>query len=75
MSKKVQSPKEYKLSKKLGPEIRSYYEKEIGVPIPGQNYLELFTPDVINDLFTIMDNNSDNQLKADYVTDFLKPLS
>jgi chaperonin cofactor prefoldin len=66
-------PKEFKLSKKLDPYIKDVYKHKIGIPDLSQNWLELFHGTVIDDLFTIMHNNSDNQLKSDYVEDLLKP--
>lgn len=66
-------PKEYRLSKKLDAEIKRYYKDEIGVPDLTQNWLELFSDDVIEDLFTIMHSCSDNQQKSDYVTELLEP--
>lgn len=47
-------------------QVRKY--KEFGEPIPDQNYLELFTPTVVSDLFTIMRSCSDNQKKSDYIS-------
>lgn len=72
--KKNKTPDMFKLSKKLDPYIRDYYKNEIGVPDLSQNWLELFHGTIIDDLFTIMHANSDNQLKSDYVLDLLKPL-
>lgn len=57
---------EFKLSKRLTREQRDRY-REIGEPDLTQNWLELFTDDVVSDLFTIMNSCSDNQKKADYV--------
>ena len=65
--------KEFKISKKLDPYVRDYYKYEIGTPDLTQNWLELFHGTVIDDLFTIMHNNSDNQLKSDYVEELLEP--
>ena len=45
--------KSTKLSRFLTQEQRFQY-KQFGEPDPSQDYLELFTPDVIEDLFTIM---------------------
>ena len=61
-----------KLSKKLLPTERREYER-IGEPDPNQNWLELFTPSVVSDLFTIMRYNSDNSDKADFMIEELKP--
>lgn len=49
--------------------LQSEYEhyQRIGVPDMSQNWLELFTPVVISDLFTIMQSCSDNQKKAEYI--------
>lgn len=71
--KKNKTPKEFKISKKLDPYIKDYYKYEIGVPDLSQNWLELFHGTVIDDLFTIMHSNSDNQLKSDYVEELLEP--
>ena len=70
---KNKTPKEFKISKKLDPYIKDYYKYEIGVPDLSQNWLELFHGTVIDDLFTIMHSNSDNQLKSDYVEELLEP--
>lgn len=55
------------LSKKrlLSSEYEQY--KRIGEIDHSQNWLELFTPTVVQDLFTIMNSCSDNQLKSDYI--------
>ena len=71
--KKNMTPKEFKISKKLDPYIKDYYKYEIGTPDLSQNWLELFHGTVIDDLFTIMHSNSDNQLKSDYVEELLEP--
>ena len=63
----------FKISKKLDPYIKEYYKYEIGTPDMSQNWLELFHGTIINDLFTIMHSNSDNQLKSDYVEELLGP--
>lgn len=65
--------KSTKLSRFLTQEQRFQY-KQFGEPDPSQDYLELFTPDVIEDLFTIMRSCSDNQLKSDYITKEFKSL-
>ena len=70
---KNKTPKEFKISKKMDPYIKDYYKYEIGVPDLSQNWLELFHGTVIDDLFTIMHSNSDNQLKSDYVEELLEP--
>ncbi|MCM1294999.1 MAG: hypothetical protein NC311_05610 [Muribaculaceae bacterium] len=56
-----------KLSKKrlLPYEYRQY--KQIGEPDLSQNWLELFTPVIVSDLFEIMHSCSNNQKKADYI--------
>lgn len=51
--------------KLLKAEVEKY--KAIGVMDRSQNWLELFTPTVVSDLFTIMHSCSDNQLKASYI--------
>lgn len=61
-----------KLSKKLLPEERKQY-KIFGEPDMTQDWLELFTPTLVSDLFTIKNFNSDNQEKADYVEKELAP--
>ena len=66
-------PKEYRLSKKLPEVVREAYEK-MGYPDPTQNYLELFSPAITVKLFEIMHTGSDNQDKADMVTDLLSGL-
>ena len=72
MSKK-NYPDKFKINKKLDPYIKNYYKHEIGVPDLTQNWLELFHGTVIDDLFTIMHANSDNQLKSEYVVELLEP--
>lgn len=54
---------------------RQEYEKylEIGEIDTSQNWLELFTPNVISDLFTIMDSSSNNQDKCDIIQEELEP--
>lgn len=56
-----------KLSKKrlLSYEYRQY--KQIGVPDLSQNWLELFTPTIVGDLFEIMHSCSNNPQKAKYI--------
>lgn len=51
--------------KLLKTEVEKY--KAIGVVDHSQNWLELFTPTVVSDLFTIMHSCSDNQRKAGYI--------
>lgn len=51
--------------KLLSSELEKY--KQIGVVDHSQNWLELFTPTIVSDLFTIMHSCSDNQLKAKYI--------
>jgi len=51
--------------KLLDSEIEKY--KAIGVVDRSQNWLELFTPTVVSDLFTIMHSCSNNQTKAGYI--------
>lgn len=67
--KRIEDP--YALSSKLDQRIRSAYER-IGKPDPSQNYLEIFTPTLISDLYQIMTSCSDNQTKAGYVLDLMK---
>lgn len=57
----------FKLNKKklTDDEIAKY--KSYGKPDLTQNWLELFLPDLIDDLFTIMNYGSDNYEKANYV--------
>lgn len=55
-----------KYSRLLTYEQRSKYN-DIGVPDPSQNWLEIFTPDLMHDLRTIMRSCSDNQLKYEYL--------
>lgn len=61
-----------KLSKKrlLPYEYRQY--KQIGEPDLSQNWLELFTPVIVSDLFEIMHSCSDNQKKAGYIREALE---
>ncbi|MCM1230273.1 MAG: hypothetical protein NC489_09070 [Ruminococcus flavefaciens] len=49
--------------------LRSEYDhyRNIGEPDLSQNWLELFTPTIISDLFAIMESCSDNTQKAEYV--------
>lgn len=56
-----------KLSKKrlLPSEYERY--KLIGKPDLSQNWLEIFTPAIVSDLFTIMHSCSNNQTKAEYI--------
>lgn len=67
-------PEEFKLNKSrlTYEEILDY--KKIGIPDFRQNYLELFSSDVLEDLTTIMEWSSDNQLKSrkmiEYLSDF-----
>ena len=68
---KKESRKKTKFSTILSPEQKAKF-KEFGEPDLSQNWLELFTDDLIGDLFTIMRSCSDNQLKADYVCRELK---
>lgn len=59
--------KKSKYSKLLTPEQRHQYEL-FGEPDESQNWLELFSPNVMSDLKTIMHCCSDNQKKSDYVS-------
>lgn len=52
--------------KKLLPEEYEAY-KNMGVPDFTQNWLEMFTPTIIQDLFMIMGSCSNNQQKAEYI--------
>ena len=65
--KKKDKSDKIKLSDFLNAEQKAKY-REFGEPDMSQNWLELFTEDVINDLFTIMRSNSDNQLKSEYIS-------
>lgn len=56
-----------KLSAILTPEQKEKF-KSFGEPDLSQNWLEIFTDDMISDLFTIMRSCSDNQRKSDYVS-------
>lgn len=49
--------------------LRTEYEqyRVFGEIDYSQNWLEIFTPSVVSDLFTIMHSCSDNQLKAEYI--------
>lgn len=68
MSKKK---KGIKFSKELTPaQVEKY--KSFGVPDMSQNWLELFSDDLVSDLFAIMRSCSDNQKKAEYVEEELK---
>lgn len=53
--------------------LRAEYDQylNIGEPDPTQNWLEMFTPAIITDLFTIMGSCSDNQQKSEYVQEEL----
>lgn len=73
MGSKKKHKKKHKFSKFLTEEQKFKY-KQFGEPDPTQDYLELFTPDVISDLFTIMRSCSDNQRKSDYITKEFKSL-
>ena len=63
MSKK----KKEKFSPLLTHEQKTKY-REFGQVDENQNWLEIFTDDMISDLFTIMKSCSDNQRKAEYVS-------
>ena len=63
MSKK----KKEKFSPILTHEQKTKY-REFGQVDETQNWLEIFTEDMISDLFTIMRSCSDNQRKAEYVS-------
>jgi midasin, putative len=71
MGKKDKSRKKTKFSTILTPEQKAKF-KEFGEPDLTQNWLEIFTDDIINDLFTIMKSCSDNQRKADYICEELE---
>lgn len=70
MSKKQKRPKFSRLL--TSDQVRKY--REIGEPDVTQNYLELFTPSVVSDLFTIMRSCSDSHRKSDYVSQELGDL-
>lgn len=63
---KSKRDKKWKISNKLTPAQIAQY-KRIGVPDMSQDWLELFTNEQVNDLFTIMRSCSDNQRKAEYI--------
>lgn len=67
-------PKEFKLKKKhlTYDEVRDY--EKIGIPDFSQNYLELFSRDVIDDLIMLSKSSSDNQDKAFHMIDELEDL-
>ena len=57
----------YRINKKklLDSEIAEF--ESFGVPDLSQNWLELFTPTKVSDLFEIMNTGSDNTEKAEYI--------
>ena len=63
--------KPYKLNKKKLSKEEIAKFKAMGEPDPSQNYLELFTPDVISDLFTILNHDASNATKARFMIDEL----
>lgn len=67
MSNKDNKNDRYKLSKDRL--LRSEYDhyRQIGEPDYSQNWLEIFTPVIISDLFSIMESCSDNTQKAEYI--------
>ena len=69
----MDSSPSFKLNKKkLFPEEIQKF-KQMGKPDLSQNFLELFSPELVDDLFTIMDYSSDNYKKADFMLKELKP--
>lgn len=56
----------YKYSKILTPDQIKNYER-FGEPDLSQDWLELFTPEMYDDIRTIMTSCSDNQQKAEYI--------
>lgn len=54
--------------------LRSEYDqyKQIGEPDFSQNWLEMFTPAIVSDLFRIMNSCSDNTQKKDYIQEELE---
>ena len=71
LSNKDSKKDQGKISKKrLLPYERRQY-KLIGEPDLSQNWLELFTPVIVSDLFTIMHSCSDNQRKSEYILEEL----
>ena len=73
LSNKDSKKDQGKISKKrLLPYERRQY-KLIGEPDLSQNWLELFTPVIVSDLFTIMHSCSDNQKKSEYILKELGP--
>lgn len=73
MSKSKRESKKIKLSKNLTPDQIMNY-KRMGVPDLSQDWLELFTDELVSDLFTIMRSCSDNQKKAEYIENELAQL-
>ena len=61
----------HKLVKEITAEEKQKY-KAFGKIDPTQNYLELFNPSLVHDLFEIMGGCSDNPLKAKYVLRLMK---
>lgn len=63
----------FKLNKKkLYPEEIAKF-KQMGEPDLSQNYLELFLPEIVDDLFAAMNFKSNNYEKANYILEELKP--
>lgn len=67
MSNKSSKKNPYELNKSKLTSAEYQHYQRIGVPDPSQNWLELFTPAVVSDLFEIMKSSSDNPEKADYI--------
>ena len=71
MIKLSKKKKGIKFSRELTPaQVEKY--KSFGVPDMSQNWLELFTDELVDDLFTIMRSCSNNQQKAEYIEKELK---
>jgi len=66
--------KALKLSKKKLTQQEYLMYEQIGMVDESQDWLELFTPARISDLFVIMDSCSDNQLKAKQIQKELKDI-
>ena len=56
-----------KLNKKKLTDAEYLQYLQMGEPDESQDWLELFTPTVISDLFAIINSSSDNQDKCDQV--------
>ena len=72
MKKHNKNVRAQKLSRKKLTQQEYLMYEEIGMVDESQDWLELFTPARINDLFVIMESCSDNQLKAEAIQKELK---